>query len=85
MESGLRERGKKNEEQEAVACVQMRDALWDAHRREHGGEYCCGGWEGRDQKFVFRHVEFEVSLRHSSNLENVNEHPYVGPELRTEF
>lgn len=33
MESGLRGRGKKNEEQEAVAYVQMRDALWDAHRQ----------------------------------------------------
>lgn len=33
MESGLRGRGKKNEEREAVAYIQMRDALWDAHRQ----------------------------------------------------
>lgn len=33
MESGLRGRGKKNEAWEAVAYVQMRDALWDPHRQ----------------------------------------------------
>lgn len=33
MEGGLRGRGKKNEGREAVTYIQMRDALWEAHRQ----------------------------------------------------
>lgn len=53
----------KKEGWEAIADVQMRDALWGTHR--HGNVEGDAG-EGGNHKLIFRHVEFEVPLRHSS-------------------